>query len=142
MLERYCCHRRIDNHGNGVIVESGVEDDVEVEVGSLQPNQPGEWQVLVDVDVDSEVVDVILEEVVVSRQPHHPGVRHVSVRVYEVEVEVDVGMVVVEEIELVELTFPSNVQLKQSLQSASSGSQTGTFSSTAITLLMTPSIPW
>lgn len=62
----------------------GAGDDIAgeeaVEVGSLQPNQPGVLQL----DVDD---DVVVEEVVVvvsSRQPNQPGVLHVSVlvRVY------------------------------------------------------------
>lgn len=131
----------IDHHGKGVMAESSVEDEVEVEVGSLQPNQPGEWQVVVG--VDSEVVDIVPEEDVLSKQPHHPGVRQVSVRVYDLEVEIEAEIEeVVEEIVLVVFTFPSYLQLKQSLHSTSSGSHRGTFSSTAITFWMTPSIPW
>ena len=53
-----------------------------VVVGSLQPNQPGVWQVEVDVEVVVVIADVVgLVVVVSSRHPHQPGVLHVSVRV-------------------------------------------------------------
>jgi hypothetical protein len=61
---------------------------------SLQPNQPGVLQV--EVDDDDVVVEVVVALPVVdsSRQPHHPGVLHVSVRVrvLRVRVAVDVGL--------------------------------------------------
>lgn len=65
-----------------------------VVLSSLHPNQPGSKQVE-DVTV---VVNVVVGVVVVdsSRQPHQPGVLHVSVRVRdEVEIVVLVLLVVV-----------------------------------------------
>lgn len=56
-------------------------DDVVVVMSSLQPNQPGVLQVVVD---GMLVVVLCLEVVVVgssSRHPHQPGVLQVSVRV-------------------------------------------------------------
>jgi hypothetical protein len=73
-----------------------------VVVISLQPNQPGVWQVLVLVVAVNELDDVVdIMVVVASRHPHHPGVLHVSVRVLEyvvlvlVAVELVVGWVCV-----------------------------------------------
>ena len=64
-----------------------LDDDVVV-VSSLQPNQPGVSQVVVD-DVEVLVVVVGAEVVDSSRHPHHPGVLQVSVRV---RVVVDVAV--------------------------------------------------
>lgn len=62
---------------NGAVL--AFEHVVGVAVGSLHPNQPGVWQVVV-VD-DTDVVDTLSEDDVLSRQCHHPGVLQVSVRV-------------------------------------------------------------
>lgn len=64
-----------------------VRTSVDVETGSLQPNQPGSLHVDVvcvvwlvsDAEVGEEVglgcaSDVLVDEGVVSLQPHHPGV--------------------------------------------------------------------
>jgi len=85
-------------------------EGVNVDVGSLQPNQPGVWHVVVVV-VDTEVVDALPDEVL-SRQCHHPGVSQVCVRVYDLEVEVAAGL---DEAALVVRICPSNLQLKQSV---------------------------
>ena len=98
-----------------------MEEEVNVEVGSLQPNQPGVWQVVVD--VIGAVVVTPLDVVVLSRQLHHPGVLQVSVRVYDLELEVGEDVVVV-----VVVNVPLNRQLKQSTHSGSSGSHVGTVS--------------
>ena len=120
----------------GVVVE--LEGRGDVEVGSLQPNQPGVRQVVVV--VDTEVVDTLAaDDEVLSRQFHHPGVLQVSVRVYDLEVDVAVE---VDGLVLVVVIVPSNLQLKQSAHSMSSGSHFGTSSYGLITSLMTPSIPW
>jgi hypothetical protein len=117
-----------------VIVE--IVESVDVEVGSLQPNQPGVWHVVIVV-VEREVVDALPDDVL-SRQCHHPGVSQVCVRVYDLEVEVAAGL---DEVVLGFRIFPSKRQLKQSTQSTPSGSHFGTSSYTSITSLMTPSMP-
>lgn len=113
-----------------------------MEVGSLHPNQPGVLHVVVGADTDA--VDVLIEEDVLSRQCHHPGVLQVWVRVYDREDredrEDDVGVRLVEDAVVV-VIVPSNLHLKQSAHSASSGSHFGTSSYTLITSLMTPSMP-
>jgi hypothetical protein len=81
-----------------VVVVGSLDGVVEVvsavvEVLSLHPNQPGVSQVLVLVELLDVLVLVDAVAVVLSsRQPHQPGVLHVSVRV---RVEVVVGAVVV-----------------------------------------------
>ena len=85
-------------------MEVEVEVVEVVEVGSLQPHQPGVLQVVVvvvvvvEVEVEVEVVVigtlVVVREVVdvsSSRQPHHPGVLHVEVRLRVLVDEVDGG---------------------------------------------------
>lgn len=90
-------------------------DDVLIEEGnfvfdggtSLQPNQPGVWQVVVGVGGDVVVVVVgemgavdfvedglLVVVVVVSLQPHQPGVLHVTV-VLLLDILVNVVVVVV-----------------------------------------------
>ena len=71
--------------GAGVAVDVWCFDDVDEDVvmvtSSLQPNQPGVLQVVVEGTV---LVVFDLDVVVVgssSRHPHHPDVLHVSVRV-------------------------------------------------------------
>lgn len=110
-----------------------IKDGLEWDVGSLQPNQPADRQVAVVFKTD--VVGKLVEEEVSSRQCHHPGVLQVSVRVCDVELEVKVE---VDGTALVMVTFPSNLQLKQSAQSGSSGSHFGTSSYASMTSLMTP----
>lgn len=101
----------------GVVrVGLGFESAAEVVVGSLQPNQPGVLQVLVE-EVDVEVVVVVgvpLAVVVVlsSRQPHQPGVLHVLVRVRVLDLVLVLDVVVVSE-----LLLSKNFQLKQSTHS-------------------------
>ena len=84
-----------------VVIKVGAGDavgvvtvlDELVVVGSLHPNQPGSLQV--DVELEELLVVVVAVDVVVSsKQPHHPGVLHVSVRVL-VKVLVLVLLVVV-----------------------------------------------
>jgi hypothetical protein len=118
------------------VVAVKTSERVDVEVGSLQPNQPGVWHVVVVV-VETEVVNVLADEVL-SRQCHHPGVSQVCDRVYGLEAEV---AAVLDEVALVVGISPSNLQLKQSTQSMSSGSHIGTSAYTSITSLMTPSMP-
>lgn len=79
----------------GVVVGSLFDVVGAVVVLSLQPNQPGVSQVLVDVVVDVEVLAGVV--VVGSLQPHHPGVLHVSVLVLVLVVvgEVVAGFVLV-----------------------------------------------
>jgi hypothetical protein len=75
-------------------------------VGSLHPNQPGVWQVLLDVGWDVVVVIegagdalgvvIVLEVVVVeSLQPNHPGVSQVVLEVEDELLVVDAVEVVV-----------------------------------------------
>lgn len=95
---------------------------VVVVVGSLHPNQPGVWQVVVVAVVVAVLDEVVVPVVVVvsSRQPHHPGVLQVWVLIAE---EVVVVVVVVESEPLLSKYF----QLKQSTHSVSA-SQVGTSS--------------
>lgn len=72
-----------------VVVVASVVELSSVVVLSLQPNQPGVSQVLVDVVVNSVVV--ASDVVVSSRHPHQPGVLQVSVLV---RVVLDVVLVV------------------------------------------------
>lgn len=63
-----------------------------LDVGSLQPNQPGVSQPLVDIAVPLErdwPLEVLYEEVVMvsSRQPNHPGVLHVEVEVADARLD-------------------------------------------------------
>ena len=88
--------------------------------------------------VDNEVVEALDDVVVLSRQCHHPGVLHVSVRVMASEVDVTEE---VDRVVLVVFIVPSSRQLKQSLHSTSSGSHFGTSSYVWITFLITPSMP-
>lgn len=62
-----------------------------VVTSSLQPNQPGEIQVVV------VMVSVVVTgtDVVSSRHPHHPGVLQVSVLVLVVDVALEEELVVV-----------------------------------------------
>lgn len=62
-----------------------------VVISSLQPNQPGDKQVVV-VMVSVVVAGTVVDS---SKQPHHPGVLHVSVLVRVVDVAVDEELVVV-----------------------------------------------
>ena len=82
-----------------------------VEVLSLQPNQPGVKHVVVVTVVVSVVVAVPV--VVSSRQPHHPGVLQVSVRVRVLDVDEDVVEDVIGSVPLLSYIF----QLPQSLHS-------------------------
>jgi hypothetical protein len=67
--------------GVGTAVKEGVARVV-VDVGSLQPNQPGVLHVVVvAVVLVLVLVAVPVSVVVSSRHPHHPGVLHVSVLV-------------------------------------------------------------
>ena len=120
-----------------VMVGVGAALALEVVVGSLHPNQPGVLQLVV-VEVALVVVAEVEVAVVVvesSRQPHHPGVLQVDVRVRVREV-LDVREVVVSE-----PLLSKNFQLKQSMHSVSAV-HAGTSSYTSITLLMTPEILW
>lgn len=66
-----------------------------VVVGSLHPNQPGVLHVVVVAVVVGDVVLVVPVSVVLpSRQPHHPGVLQVEVRVSDVVVVVEVVVVI------------------------------------------------
>jgi hypothetical protein len=88
-------------------VGEGLAGEVDVEVGSLHPNQPGvkqvvlETEVLVDVGVlvgveGMLVIGRLLEVVVFSSlHPNHPGVLQVEVDVIVVDVLVVVPVVVV-----------------------------------------------
>lgn len=104
------------------MVGLGFDSAVDVVVGSLQPNQPGVWQVLVEVDVVLVEVELLVVVVSSSKQPHHPGVLQVLVRVRVVEVVLVLEVVVVSE-PLLSKYF----QLKQSTHSVSA-SQGGTSS--------------
>jgi len=79
----------------GVIVSSAVVVVIVTLTSDLQPNQPGLMQlVVVYVVVIIGVVEVVVDDS--SRHPHHPGVLHVDVLVYVVElVVVDLVLVVV-----------------------------------------------
>jgi hypothetical protein len=121
--------------GDEVVVTVGAGFAVEevVVVGSLQPpNHPGDVQVVVVdvVDVEVDEVDVVLV-VVSSRHPHHPGVLQVLVRVFVLDVELDLEEVVVSE-PLLSKYF----QLKQSTQSGST-LQEGTSSYSMMTSCIT-----
>lgn len=64
----------------------GASVEVSVGLASLQrPKNPGDSQVAVELDVPVEDENVL---VVSSRQPHHPGVLQVSVRVCVVLLDV------------------------------------------------------
>jgi hypothetical protein len=118
-------------------------DDSSSSSPSLHPNQPGVLQgvvvvgpsllevVVVDVVVD--VVDVVVVVVVVvdsSRQPHHPGVLHVEVRVVVVLVQLVVLVVVGEGSDS---WLSKYSQLKQSVQLTAARHSAGAsyFSSTS-----------
>ena len=98
--------------GAGVALGNDVANVVVVR--SLHPNQPGVWQVEVEVvEVDDVLVVVVVVLVVSSRHPHHPGVLQVEVRV-RVVVQVDEDDVVKSD-PLLSKYF----QLKQSTHSSS-----------------------
>ncbi len=70
-----------------------------VVVGSSRqrPNQPGVSQVVVVVVVDElDEVEVVVVVVVSSKQPHHPGVLQVDVRVLDFVADVVVVRVVLD----------------------------------------------
>jgi hypothetical protein len=73
---------------------AGVEPG-DVEVGSLQPNQPGVVQVVVEVSFAVLVLVWGLVVVVSSLQPNHPGVLQVDVVVVVVVLVEVTGLVVV-----------------------------------------------
>jgi hypothetical protein len=127
--------------GGFMMMARAIEAAEDVVLESLQPNQPGVWQVVVvtrgvvvAVVEASEVVVVVVVDL--SKHPHQPGVLQFSVRVCVLEVDVD------EEVVVEVVIVPLNRQLKQSTHSESSSSHFGTSSYARTTSLMTPSIPW
>jgi hypothetical protein len=77
--------------------------------------------------VEIDVVETLLDDVVLSKQCHQPGVLQVSVRVCELKVD---AAEEVNDVELVVVIVPSYLQFKQSVHSTSSGSHLGTSSYT------------
>lgn len=121
-----------------VIVGPGVAEGVEsvvVVVGSLQPNHPGVWHVVVEVDVLTVVVVVAVAVVVLSRHPHQPGVWQVDVLVGSEDVVVVVLVIGSEPL------LSMNFQLTQSKQTLS-GSHFGTVSYFSMTSEITDRIRW